>query len=94
MTIQTATTHVQTPKATGYLGQLCNHFGHKISVDRSEDTAVFHFADGLVTAQADGNTLVFDAQAETSAQLEKIEQIIGSHLERFAFRENLTVTWP
>lgn len=94
MSSLTATTRIHTSKADGYLSQLCKHFGHKISVDQLDDTAVFHFTGGTVTAHSDGENLTFNVHANTSDRLQKIAQIIGSHLERFAFRENLTVTWP
>lgn len=94
MTASLSNLRVATPKASGYLAQLSKHFGHKIDVLQTADETIFTFSDGRVSAHVKDDALVFAASAETDTQLRKVEQIIGSHLERFAFRENLVVTWP
>lgn len=86
-------TAVHTPKAAGYLAQLCKHFGHKIDVEQDADGAVFHFKDGLARGAAENSVLTLRVEAETEPKLRNLEHIVGSHLERFAFRENLRVTW-
>lgn len=45
-------------------------------------------------AWADGDALLLRVKAESPEKIRKIEDIIGSHLERFAFREDLRVVWP
>lgn len=85
---------LSTPKADGYVEQLSKHFGHKINVERQTDEVVFHFSAGTARAQAEGDILRLSAQAETFEQLQKLQEILGSHLERFAFREDLRVIWP
>ncbi len=87
-------TTLSTPKADGYVTQLCKHFGHKIEVENSDGAAVFHFSSGTARAQAEGDLLTLSAQAETVAKLREVEEILGAHLERFAFREDLRVIWP
>lgn len=92
----TLTSHVSmsTPKADGYMTQLSKHFAHKIKVERTGNAVVFHFSAGTVQALAEGDLLTLSAQAKTAEHLHEVENIVGSHLERFAFRENLRVTWP
>ena len=82
-----------TSKADGYVAQLAKHFGHKIVVEQRADAVVFHFSAGTARAQAEGDLLRLSVQAETLEQLQEVEQILGSHLERFAFREDLRVIW-
>ncbi len=82
--------HIQTPKAGRYLQQLCKHFGHKVPVsfDATQGSITLPF--GLCTLAAKDDTLilqVFDGDTD------KLEKVIASHLERFAFREALSVTW-
>lgn len=83
-----------TAKAANYIRQLSKHFAHKIRVEDGEGLIIFHFADGRATAQAEGNHLKLHVDAATIGQHQRVEEIIGSHLERFAFRENLRVHWP
>ena len=88
------TTHVITGAGEKYLAQLCKHFGHKIDVEQTETQAIFHFGAGQATVRITDRGLELGAQASTAAGLEKVQSILGSHLERFSFRENLVVTWP
>jgi hypothetical protein len=87
-------TTLSTAKASGYVAQLGKHFGHKIEVEQTSDGTVFHFSAGTARAQAQGDLLHLSAQADTAENLHKVETILGSHLERFAFREDLRVAWP
>lgn len=86
-------TAIHTPKAAGYLAQLCKHFGHKTEVEQDAEGAVFHFSDGLARVNSESSVLNLRVEAETAPKLRNLEHIVGSHLERFAFRENLRVTW-
>ncbi|MDA5557743.1 DUF2218 domain-containing protein [Shimia sp. MMG029] len=91
-------TTIFSPRARGYVTQLTQHFGHKIRVEHVESegecTAVFHFSAGTAHVRADEKSLTLSARAATVGQLRQIEDIIGAHLERFAFREDLRVVWP
>lgn len=87
-------TALSTPKADGYVAQLAKHFGHKINVEQQADAAVFHFSAGTAWTQAEGDQLRLSVEADTLEQLQEVEEIFSSHLERFAFREDLRVVWP
>jgi len=82
--------------ASRYLGQLCRHFEHKLPATYDEG---FHhgrieFPFGVCTLAAESpDTLVMTATAATAEDLERLERVIGSHLERFAFRETFTIDW-
>ena len=94
MTTHSIQKTIETPKAAAYAAQLGKHFGHKIEVDHLEDAIVFHFAFGTGRADVDGDLLTLTASAATAEQMHKLAQVLGSHLERFAFRENLQLGWP
>ena len=83
----------ETEKATRYLGTLCKHFGHKVPVglEGAEGWVELPFARCDMVAQETGLSMVVTAGSKT--ELEKGAQVISSHLERFAFRENPTLTW-
>ncbi len=81
-----------------YLGQLCKHFGHKMPATYAEDygSGRIEFPDlGVCTLEAAdaGGLLVMQAAAGTEDELARLEAVVARHLERFAFRDPLTVTW-
>ncbi len=81
---------IQSPRAGHYLKQMCQHFGNKVPVefDDSHGTIILPFGNCTLHAQEDILTLTI-----SGTDTKKLEKIIGSHLERFAFRDVLTVTW-
>lgn len=89
-----ATATVATPKAGGYLQQLCKHFAHKVpaSFDTTEGHVAFAMGECRLSASPDG-VLTMTASAATGADLARVQAIVGGHLERFAFRETLVIAW-
>jgi hypothetical protein len=85
---------VQTAKAASYYAQLCKHFGHKLPVTEAKGLARMTFGAGVGQVHYDANGLTLLAEADTVEDLRKVADILGSHLERFAFREDLRVNWP
>jgi hypothetical protein len=51
----------------------------------------FPFGDCRLTSQ--NNQLTFSVEAETEETLQKLEDVVARHMERFAFREGITLTW-
>ncbi|MDH2326777.1 DUF2218 domain-containing protein [Cereibacter sp. SYSU M97828] len=87
MTISTAT--VPTTKSSAYLQQLCKHFGHKIPVEFTPDRGRITFEMGVAELEAAEDALIL----RVTGDLDRMEAVIASHLERFAFREELKVVW-
>jgi len=84
---------VATDRPSPYLLQLSKHFRHKLDVTFDERSATIPFAFGRCELRAEDDTLVLEAFAATPADLERVEQVIGSHLERFGRRHELSVAW-
>jgi catechol 2,3-dioxygenase len=84
---------VATAKPTPYLLQLAKHFRHKLAVTFDEQRAVIPFAFGHAELAAGEEALTITAHAQTPADLGRVEQVIGSHLERFGRRDGLEVAW-
>ena len=78
-----------------YLGQLCKHFQHRLPVACDETQGRIDFPTGVCTLDAGAmpDTLLMRATAPDEASLLKLEDVVGRHLERFAFREPLAVHW-
>lgn len=88
----TSSTTLATARARTYLQQLCKHFGHKVPVDFTPDTGTITLPFGTCTLRADDSTLTMTNTAPDT-ELDRMDQVIGDHFARFAFRENIAVTW-
>jgi hypothetical protein len=73
--------------------QLCKHFRHKLDVTFDAQTGTIPFAFGRCELRAGDGVLELEAIAATPAGLERVEHVIGSHLERFGRRHELSVSW-
>jgi hypothetical protein len=91
----TARADVPTATPARYAKQLVSHLGRKISFTAADDGTSWEAAFGSASARVaigDG-VLVLEAHATDEPTLTQVEHVLGSHLERFARRDPLTVTW-
>lgn len=84
---------VATEKPVAYMRQLCKHFGHNVDAWFGEDSGYIQFEFGRCDLQATVQTLTLDVSAADAESHERMERVIGSHLERFGRRDNLSVAW-
>lgn len=84
---------VETEMSRRYLAQLCKHFQHKLPVILTEANGRIEFPAGICTLNADSGNLFLRVEASDEAALAKLEEVVASHLERFAFREKPEVHW-
>lgn len=89
-----AETRVSTEKSAVYMKQLCRHFGHKAQVEFSDQHGQVLFPFGTCTMQAEPSLLVLHVEADDADNIARLKDVVGGHLERFAFREELRVEWP
>lgn len=90
----TSVAQVATEHAARYLVQLCKHFRHKCpDTDWAEDGATGRIAlpIGECRLAASPAALSITVTAPERATLAKLEEVVASHLVRFAFREDLAV---
>ena len=84
---------VITEAAARYAKQLASHLGRKAEIrDEVEGLRVVLTAGNCLLVAGD-HALGLRAQSGTTDGLERVQQVIGSHLERFGQREGLTVVW-
>ena len=88
-----ANTTFTTENAERYLGTLCKHFGHKIPAKFANGTGHIEFPFGTCELSADPIGLSLHATADNRPDLDRVVQVVTSHLERFAFRENPQIQW-
>ena len=84
---------IATPQARRYLTQLCKHFQHKCQVELDETAGRIMFSAGDCDLQAQDGILRLSVTAEDGTQLSLLQDVVARHLLRFAFREELRVTW-
>ncbi|MDR3471378.1 MAG: DUF2218 domain-containing protein [Devosia sp.] len=91
-----ADARVATTSARRYLGQLCKHFQHKLpaTYDELYRHGRIEFPIGVCELEAaDEGALTMRVFATSAADLDKLQEVVARHLERFAFRETLNLTW-
>jgi len=89
----TSSAAIVTPKAERHAKQLVSHLGHKLEfrTDRTTSTATIGAGAGQVVIADDGSALTLVALGDDTETLATVEHVLGSHLERFAQRDALTV---
>lgn len=83
----------QTEGASRYLKMLCTHFSRKVEADFDTKTGWVNFPMGRCEMTASAQQLEMQVTAEDQTRLDQLVQIVTSHLERFAFRENPELVW-
>lgn len=89
----TATAQVPTERASRYLVQLCKHFGHKVPAEWSESEGFVQMPVGKCRMTATDGTLTLICEAEDTDALAQLQAVVGDHLVRFAWKEELSVDW-
>ncbi|MEM9357385.1 MAG: DUF2218 domain-containing protein, partial [Pseudomonadota bacterium] len=77
--------HLKTANGSKYIQAMCKHFAHKVEVTYSEMSGSANLPDGRLSMKvcADGS-LAFEVVAEDVDKLEKTQDVVTSHLVRFA----------
>lgn len=84
---------VSTAHASRYLQQLCKHWAHKFTVEFTPESGQIDLGENrVVSLSATEQNLIANVSApeETLAQM---EDVVASHIVRFAFREELVFNW-
>jgi hypothetical protein len=89
----TSEARVATAMARRYLGQLCKHFAHKIPVTHTEAAGRIEFPTGVCQIEAGSDLLILRAEAADAGALERLQEVVDRHLQRFAFRDTPEIRW-
>ncbi len=84
---------IATAAGQRYLVQLCKHFSHRLPASWDEAGGCIEFPFGTCTLKATPDALSVGVEAASEPELDRMEQVVLSHLQRFAFREELTAAW-
>ncbi|MBN8953294.1 MULTISPECIES: DUF2218 domain-containing protein [unclassified Rhizobium] len=90
----TSVSNVKTDHASRYLQQLCKHWSHRFSVEFDAAAGKIPFSpENSLDLVAEPGNLVMTLTVEKPEDLERMQGVVADHLKRFAFREELDVTW-
>jgi hypothetical protein len=85
---------VATAKPAPYMKQLCKHFGHKVEATFDDERGTIHMPMGMCELDATApDALHLQLSADDAESLARLEQVVGSHLERFGRRDELAVSF-
>ena len=93
MSTLSATAFVSTATPARYISRLCKHFAHKIPVSFDESQGRIQFDMGLSTLHAEDGGLRLRVEAADDEALQRLQQVVGSHFERVAWQEALSLDW-
>ena len=88
-----STAVVPTPKAAGYAAQLCKHFSHKVPARFEGSDGEVTFGAGTCRLHAEGDRLTLTVEGADAEAIARLQDVVGGHLLRFAFREELAIDW-
>jgi uncharacterized protein len=97
-----STARVMTERGERYREQLASHFGNRIHTRETPASTVPAGGSGsggsgdfggTTTLTMEPNVLVMLAPADDSETLDRVKDVTGRHLERFAEKDGLVVTW-
>ena len=83
----------ETQKAVAYLKKFCRHFAHKLTAEFDDSHGHIDFPFGDCRLQSSENLLTFTVEAESEESLEKMQAVVAGHMERFAFRDQISLVW-
>jgi hypothetical protein len=88
-----AKSRFETLKAVAYLKKFCRHFAHKLTAEFDDSHGHIDFPFGDCRLQSSENLLTFTVEAESEESLEKMQAVVAGHMERFAFRDQISLVW-
>jgi 3-hydroxyisobutyrate dehydrogenase-like beta-hydroxyacid dehydrogenase len=88
-----AVASVPTAAPERYAKQLVSHLGRRLTWQTEGVTSRAAIGEGVGTVVVGDGVLTLRAEAPDAETLARIQHVLGSHLERFGQRNELTVTW-
>ena len=84
---------ISIPTPARYMARLCNHFAHRVTVQREATTAKVSFPTAPCSMQATDDHLEIRIETQDAATLERLQGVVTRHLKQVAAEETFDVTW-
>ncbi len=90
----TVTATPATEKPTSLMRKLCKHWSHKLEVRFDEETGEITFPTGYCELDArQPAVLAIRVSAPDLETVQRLQDVVASHLQRFAVNETLVIEW-
>ncbi|WP_299038630.1 DUF2218 domain-containing protein [uncultured Pseudokineococcus sp.] len=89
----TARADVEVDRPERWAKQLVSHLSRKAPLESTAEGEELAIGSGRGVVRAEAARLVLLAHAPDAASLERVQEVLGGHLERFAAKEGVTVRW-
>ena len=89
----TARADVLTEAPARYAKQLVSHLGQRVEFTTEGGTSTASIGEATGSIVVGDGVLTLLAEAPDAESLARVQHVLGSHLERFGQRNELTVTW-
>jgi len=89
----TARADVPTESPERYAKQLVSHLGRRVEFTTDGPTSTASIAGGTGVIQVGEGVLTLRAEAPDAETLDRVQDVLGRHLERFGQRNELAVVW-
>ncbi len=89
----TSRADVATERPERWAKQLVSHLGHKVAHEKTDRGDELSIGDALGVVSVTPGAVVLEAYANDPEMLARVEDVLGRHLERFAEKDGLKVTW-
>ncbi|MBL7736395.1 MAG: DUF2218 domain-containing protein [Chitinophagaceae bacterium] len=84
---------ILTKEGSAYIRKLCRHFAHKVPASYTESDGRAELPGCICLMHADTDALAFTVTGKSTGEVMRAEDIITRHLLKFAFREQLEISW-
>ena len=91
--VLTARADVPTDAPERYAKQLVSHLGRRVEWTSDGRVSTATIAGGTGIVEVGDGVLTLRAQSGDPESLERVQDVLGRHLERFGQRNELVVTW-
>jgi hypothetical protein len=89
----TARADVPTDAPERYAKQLVSHLGRRVEFTTDGPTSTAAIAGGSGSIKVGDGVITLRAEAPDQETLDRVQDVLGRHLERFGQRNELAVVW-
>jgi uncharacterized protein len=89
----TARADVPTESPERYAKQLVSHLGRRVEFTTDGPTSTASIAGGTGVIHIGDGVITLRAEAPDAETLDRVQDVLGRHLERFGQRNELAVVW-
>lgn len=91
--MSTSHASVAIPSPAKYMARLCNHFAHRVPVQREASRARIEFPNAPCSLVATESHLEMQLETQNAQDRDRLQEVITRHLKQVASAESFEVSW-